>query len=533
MAPIGTDLPLDLTLIDRVEIIRGPGSSLYGTNAVFAVINIITRDGQTMGGLQAQAAGGSLGTRSGTVRFGRALNNGADVLVSATEYRSHGARRLYYPEFGDELAGTARDLDPDAFTNVFAQVKRGPLAIRAAYGSRDKRVPTASYGVVFGDPRRTTHDERAYVDVEYTRPVGTWNVTARGAYDQYYYDGQYPYDYGGEFGTQVFADGARQDWLTGELSITGKPLTKHIVTAGLELRLPLRTHQYAGNLFGPTLDDRRRTANVGLYLQDEMALGGPWLVNAGLRVDRYGEYGVTAAPRAALIFRPGARSSLKLLHGRAFRVPNAYELYYYSSPSFKPADLKPERVATTEGVWEQYFTQAIRSTVSVFRSDISGLITQRSDGGANLSDLYFANQNDGRATGVELEAEGRWRRVTARASHAVVKAEDRSSDERLSNSPAHVTSALLLAPLPAPHMRAAWELRTLSARKGRDGGELAGFITHNLTVTSDGWMRKLDVRVSVFNLFNSRYADPGAAQHVQRAIAQDGRTVRVDLGMRF
>ena len=70
MAPIGTDLPIDVSLIERIEIIRGPGSALYGTNAFFAVINVVTRTGANSPGLQVEPQAGSLATRgaSGQLR---------------------------------------------------------------------------------------------------------------------------------------------------------------------------------------------------------------------------------------------------------------------------------------------------------------------------------------------------------------------------------------------------------------------------------------------------------------------------------
>jgi outer membrane receptor for ferrienterochelin and colicins len=87
------------------------------------------------------------------------------------------------------------------------------------------------------------------------------------------------------------------------------------------------------------------------YVQDEIRLQ-PWLiVNGGLRHDRYARFDRTS-PRGAIIVMPYANHSLKYLYGRAFRAPNAYEMYYFRDAS---AYLQPERIDTHEWVWEAYF----------------------------------------------------------------------------------------------------------------------------------------------------------------------------------
>lgn len=75
-AYIGTDFPLDLDLIDRVEIIRGPGSSVYGTNAFFAVVNVITKRGVQLSGAEAAFEYGSLNSFRGRMSFGRKFRSG-------------------------------------------------------------------------------------------------------------------------------------------------------------------------------------------------------------------------------------------------------------------------------------------------------------------------------------------------------------------------------------------------------------------------------------------------------------------------
>jgi outer membrane receptor for ferrienterochelin and colicins len=77
-APIGAELDLDVAMIERVEIIRGPASSLYGTSAFFAVINIITRAGADLNGTIVQGGGGSLGSRARRALTGPRLDHGID-----------------------------------------------------------------------------------------------------------------------------------------------------------------------------------------------------------------------------------------------------------------------------------------------------------------------------------------------------------------------------------------------------------------------------------------------------------------------
>ena len=82
-SPMGTDLGLSLSSIDRIEVVRGPGSALYGTGAMFAVINIITKSGKNFDRYSLSLGGGSLGRYSGTFNFGKEIANNLDVFVSA------------------------------------------------------------------------------------------------------------------------------------------------------------------------------------------------------------------------------------------------------------------------------------------------------------------------------------------------------------------------------------------------------------------------------------------------------------------
>ena len=97
-APMGTDFILDGDLIERVEVIRGPSSSLYGANAFLGVINVITRKGRDLKGTELSGEAGSFGTYKGRASYGNRFQNGLEMIASGTGFTSSG-QDLFFKEF--------------------------------------------------------------------------------------------------------------------------------------------------------------------------------------------------------------------------------------------------------------------------------------------------------------------------------------------------------------------------------------------------------------------------------------------------
>ena len=156
----GTEFILDVDLIKRVEIIRGPASVLYGANAFFGVINVITKRGRDVNGPEISADAGSLGTYRARASYGFDPLHGPEMLFSGTIYDSHGNQNLFYPEFDSPATnnGVAVDADRDKFYNFFGNLQYRDFSLQGASDWREKGVPTASFGAVFNDPRNQTID---------------------------------------------------------------------------------------------------------------------------------------------------------------------------------------------------------------------------------------------------------------------------------------------------------------------------------------------------------------------------------------
>ena len=97
-AYVGTEQLIDIDLVERIEVVRGPGSSVYGGNALFGVINIITRTAQQIDGVELGASYASFNTLDGRATYGKRLDNGAEVVASVSGMDSAGPD-LYFPEF--------------------------------------------------------------------------------------------------------------------------------------------------------------------------------------------------------------------------------------------------------------------------------------------------------------------------------------------------------------------------------------------------------------------------------------------------
>ena len=536
-ASIGDEFHLDLDLVDRIEIIRGPSSSLYGSNAFFGVVNVVTKRAAQMPGVRVGATIGTLGAQGAQASVGHGFRSGADVVVSASAADYDGRAAIYFPELDspETNGGVAERLDWQRRRSVFGKVAFGGLDVQAAFVHREKGLATGAYGIVFNEPRASLEDQMALVAVGYDRRFGPVDLRTRGSFGHMRFTGDFPYDAEEDDAPAVLnRDLGVGRWWTAETMLSTTWRRTHRLSSGVEVRHNVTQDQanYDEQPYTSYLDDRRRSVNWAWYAQDEWRAGRQHLVSVGVRQDYYDAFTAPVMPRVSWVIMPSATTTVKLLYGGAFRAPNAYETWYaYGAYKANP-DLAPERIRTTEAVLERYIGRRYRLSANVFRYWVSDLISLTVD---PVDERYvYVNDGDARTTGVELEAEGRWASgVTGRVSYAAQRAVDAASGTRLESSPSHLGQMALAFPVFRDAIEAAVDLQVVGARTTRTGATLDAYAVPNLTVTSPALFGHLDLAVSVYNLFDARYGHPAADDLPQSVITQDGRTVRVRAIWRF
>lgn len=533
-AYIGTDFPLNLDLVERVEIVRGPGSSIYGSNAFFAVVNVITRRGRDLDGVEISAEAASYRSGKGRLSYGKRHENGMELLLSATAADS-GGPDLFFPEYNAPATnnGIAANLDGDRYRRLFGKLAYEGITLTGAYTSRTKQVPTAAYGASFNEPGHETIDAQGYTDLAYYGQLGErWNLAGHVFYGSYAFTGNYPF----APLAALNRDETEGRWGGAEARLMGS-FEKHKLVLGAEYQRNFRQDQRNFDVapYALYLDDRRSSTREGVYLQDEVMLMKGLLLNAGLRYDRYSTVGSTANPRLGLIWGPRQNTALKLLYGKAFRAPNAFEQYYHDGNATSKAspNLKPEEITSYEFVAEHELQPNFRLAASVFRNEIGNLINQVTDPVDGL--LVFQNIGKIRTQGAEFEAERAWTDDTRlRASYAWQITRDRTSGTELENSPRQLAKLGYSQPAFDHALRAGAELQYIGSRKTLAGATAGGYAIANLTLASGRLANGLEFSASVYNLFDKRYADPARPEHVPiDTIAQDGRNYRLKLGYRF
>ncbi len=533
-ARIGTDFILDVDLIDRVEISRGPGSSLYGSNAFFGIVNIITRHGREIQGMELAGEAGTLRTAKGRASVGGVTQGTGEGLLSGTGYSSRGDR-LYYREYDQANPffdprggnnGIAEYRDYDRHQSVFTRESWSGLTLEGAFSKRTKGIPTASYGTDFNADNKTT-DQRGYVDLQYRHAVTErTELNARLSYDRSQYQGDYFY------AGILNKDWSYGAWAGGEARIVQNLSSTHRLIVGGEYIGNRRQDQQNYDLepFAPYFSDDRRSRTWAVYIQDELAFAPVLHLTAGIRYDHSSPEERMVNPRIAAILAPANGSILKFLYGSAFRSPSVYERYYQSPTSAPPLlanpALKPEKIKTYEFVYEQYLGRGLRATLDGYQYRIEDLIDQSRDAAGNLS---FKNIEETVARGVELEIEKKWADgVNGRISYALQRATNARTGEVLDNSPRETAKLNLMVPLFKASLFAGIEEQYTSSRKTVSGAYTGDFYVTNLTIFGRSFERNLEVSASLYNVFNRDYSDPVSTDlEPLFALKQDGRAVRI------
>jgi iron complex outermembrane receptor protein len=524
---LGTEGVIDVDLIERVEVIRGPSSSIYGDNAFFGVINIITRPGNSYGGVELSGEVGGFETYKGRFSFGNRFTNGIELVLSGTWSESAGESRLYYREFDAPTSnnGIAEDSDGDRYYRFFGKVSYGKFTLSGAWSERTKDIPTASFGTIFNDGGEQVTDRYAYADLKYEHTFSS-DVTVLGKvyYDSYKYTGDFPFNVAPPANPIVRVlnrDVAYGDWAGVNWQLTAPVGERAKVVVGTDFRGDLRQHQlnYDVSPRAVYLDDETASWNTGVYAQGELAIRTNLLFSGGVRFDYYDTFGSTINPRLSLIYSPWFKTNFKLLYGQAYRAPNIYELNSRS--------LDPETIHTYELVYEQDLPAHLRFIASGYYYQVDDLISETLSG--------FQNAGQVNAKGLELELEGRYARgLKARLSYALQRSEDDSTGSELSNSPRQLAKGSLIAPLYKDKIFAGLELQYTGSVLTNTRQREDDYLLANVTLFSQNLAPGLELSASIYNLFDARYAHPVSAAHTPLdTVEQSGRSFRVKLTYKF
>lgn len=520
-AMLGNEGPIDLDLVERVEIVRGAGSSLYGSNAFFGVIDLITRRGRDVGGVEAAGLAGTQSTWGGRLTVGDRTAGGAEYLASITAGRTDGERNFRLP--GLDRNGVAHGSDADEWLQALARLRVDDFTVTGIFSRRTKEIPTAPFNSIFGTSGNETVDTRSWIEGRYDGAVGRGNLRARIAIDDYRYDGDLVH---GLDPRVVNQDRSRATWWTAEATWTQALRADLTLVAGAEAQSDIHNQQESGDRwFEGGVDTAYTRLFLGtdttrywaVFAQAEWRIAPRWDATIGVRHDHYSTFGGVTDPRLALIYRPLDTLTLKALYGEAFRAPNDYELYYNDGGISQQAnpDLAPERIRTSELLAEWRLAPQWRAVGAFYFNRITDLITNVTDPATGL--LANVNSESQIGRGIEGEIEGR----TPFGLEVFAAATTQLGTVPV-GSPRTQVKARIAQMLPGDRATIALESIFQTARRTLTGATIPAQALTNLVGTVvAGW--GLRATAAVTNLFDVTLADPGGPEHAADRIPQPGR----------
>lgn len=554
---------VDIGSVERIEMIRGPGSALYGSGAVLGVINIITRTGQTQRGHRLSAETSSHGTHKVYGSVAEAGVEGREGFVSMSAARSNG-RKVHLEEHrASDGAGDSTGNDQSDTARLFARLSNGEAWIQAIVVNHDRSDPLASYGTLFNTDKLRLQEDFGALETGLARTLENSAVfTGRAYLFKTAERGEYPYganrsiDYinvsdleSTQYGLELRYDQFFQD--------------SHRLLAGLEIK-QVDTRHRVGDQPGSeragvfSVDDRPRYLQLSGFVQEEIVLDMRRRLFLGARYDDYRSFspGVRSrlSPRIAYVQHFDDANTGKILYGESYRVPTVYESLYQdgvpaASTLWRNTDLRPEIARTLEVVWEResfrglnwglgaFVTRLQHTPVQFVTPTVEGQdCVNGAQGCVQYRNSQFTFQTSGIQGHVKLRrADG----VTGYGSFTFQRGKVLPTDEPLTSSPKWTAKAGMAHPLPWGRWGASLEAQFVTSVEGRQEGSrrtasAPSYLLVNASVSSpdigDGW--RLSLRAD--NLLDRRYYTIASRelQPLERVPA-DGRRLSLQISKGF
>ena len=412
--------------IHQVEIVRGPGSALYGANAFVAVINIVTKSVEDFEGVQLTAGAGDFSTQHYNVVFG---HEGDEVSVTGSfdYFDTNGAASLIEADaqtVNDAAQGTRASLAPGT-TSEWENKK--DLSLSLSYGdfTLNGRVIDKEKGPYIG-VGRALNDETVQ---QFTHVSGSLEYSKRfedvldlnvrlyaDTFDWDTYWEIFPEGFAGIYTTGYIGNPVTTNDTFG-VDITGNYLyNDHLLTLGCNVEQARQHLTQSFNNFtnpGGAVLNTTATANFNqdvdrsfwaLYIQDVWQIRPDLSLTLGLRHDNYSDFGGTTNPRLGLVWELNEQLTMKLLYGSAFRAPTFTEQFTINNPAEVGSEnLEPETIDTYEASVEYHFTKNYSLSVNYFHNVIDDLITLGAKTSPTAPAPYINRAGQTTVDGVEVE----------------------------------------------------------------------------------------------------------------------------------
>ncbi|NRR33551.1 TonB-dependent receptor [Oxalobacteraceae bacterium] len=537
--------------IARIEIIRGPGSALYGSDAFSGVINIITKSAADTPGTEVGARLASFQTRDAWLQHGGKLGP-MDLAAYIRVGKSDGSKSVIDADAqtrNDSIFGTHASLAPGPVSTGYDAIdanidlSNGPW--RARFGAKYRDNLGTGAGIASAlDPVGSQRSERYTASLSWAEPQFTrdWGLGATVVGQQFVQE--IPVDFqllppGLKFPTGSFPNGmiGGPDYWERQLRLSAfadySGIERHHFRIGVghdDLNMyrtrETRNFTYAPNgtpiplpqvvdfsATNPYIYPHRRKIDY-IFLQDEWHVAKDWNLTAGVRHDRYSDFGSTTNPRLALVWDASFDLTAKLLYGRAFRAPAFNESYSVANPvALGNPNLKPETNGTAEASFSWQARSDAQLNLTLYRYSMGNIIRTVPNAVAGTGATY-ANTGDQTGHGVELETSWTlnrdWRML---GNYAWQRSVDEATGKDAGYAPHHhaygradwqVASGYLLSS----------QLNWVAGRKRAPGDArtaIKDYTTIDLTLATHRSRNQWNFSASIRNLFDADVREPSIA----------------------
>jgi outer membrane receptor for ferrienterochelin and colicins len=529
---------MPLENVARIEVIRGPGSALYGADAFSGVINVITKTADDIKGTEAGVRVGSFNSRDAWVQHGGKLG----PLVAAYYLRAGNTDGQKGIIQKDAVSASGPINEERSAIDARADLSKEAWRFRAAYQERKMGSGAGIAGAL--DPAARQTEKRLYLDLNYEQAnwAPNWDVAGvAGYYDikQKQADPAYTLFPAGAVSSfpngMIGNPGHSERHIHASVSAFYTGFDQHRVRIGAGLRQDdlyetMETKNFNGT-FAPICDPLNPTNPAPapgctpvlmnadsrfiyllphkrelsyVFAQDEWNLVKDWTLTAGIRHDHYSDFGGTTNPRLALVWDAAYNVVIKAMHGEAFRAPTFVEQYAINNPvqSGSP-DIKPETITTDELAFAWQPDSKLQTNLNFFQYRMR-----------NIIQLVAAKmQNAGDQTGRGLEVEATYdaaNNLRLTGNYSLQHSRDSVTGQDAGMAPhrrlfGHADWRFM------PLWQFGTTINRVAGRKREPGDtrpQIPDYTTVDVTLRRERFAGDWDVRAMVTNLFNADAREP-------------------------